>query len=277
MFENQSKETLKMKISDVAKHFDISRPTLLYYDQIDLLKPSFRNEKDYRFYAQQDISKLEIILALKESGLSIKEIKKYMEGEREASSIDILVAQQEKIDQKIMALEKQRAIMEKRINLLKEFASLDLYEGILKDHYPALDIITEAIGYGPLMSYESAKKRLHNKINDKERLSSKFSIWFTLSNGDLSSLKMKYVYDIRKDSPKTDGMITYPESDFIRCLHYGSYHHIKETIEKLLDYARENNLVPIGDILFIPLFDYWELKTEDEFVNEILMPVRNKI
>jgi hypothetical protein len=34
-----------------------------------------------------------------------------MEGEREASRIDILVAQQKKIDQKIMALEKQRTII----------------------------------------------------------------------------------------------------------------------------------------------------------------------
>ena len=65
----------KYKISEVAKLFDITRTALIHYDNYGLISPSIRNEKNYRFYTSDDMQKLELILALKESGLTLKEIQ----------------------------------------------------------------------------------------------------------------------------------------------------------------------------------------------------------
>ena len=48
-------------IGKLAKKFDLSRSTLLYYDSIGLLKPSSRTESEYRQYSEDDAARLEQI------------------------------------------------------------------------------------------------------------------------------------------------------------------------------------------------------------------------
>lgn len=50
---------------EVAKQRGISVRTLRYYDQIKLLKPSFRDENGKRFYSEENLIKLEKIIILK--------------------------------------------------------------------------------------------------------------------------------------------------------------------------------------------------------------------
>ncbi len=64
------------KIGDFSKKTGISIRTLRYYDQMDLFKPQeidlFTN---YRYYNEEQIEDLELIIMLKEAGFSLEEIK----------------------------------------------------------------------------------------------------------------------------------------------------------------------------------------------------------
>lgn len=66
-----SKYSVK-RLSELAK---VSVRTLHYYDQIGLLKPSFRSEKGYRFYERQELLLLQQILFYKELDFSLEQIK----------------------------------------------------------------------------------------------------------------------------------------------------------------------------------------------------------
>lgn len=60
---------------EVSKQRNISMRTLRYYDQIDLLTPSFKDEHGKRYYSEKDLFKLEKIIILKSLSLPLEEIR----------------------------------------------------------------------------------------------------------------------------------------------------------------------------------------------------------
>lgn len=66
-------------IGKLAKKFNFSRSTLLYYDSIGLLKPSSRTESGYRQYSEDDAKRLEQICRYRQTGLSLDEIRKVLD------------------------------------------------------------------------------------------------------------------------------------------------------------------------------------------------------
>ncbi len=67
---------MKMLINEFAKLTGVTVRTLHYYDEIDLLKPSFVDEENgYRFYNEQNLLRMEEILFYRELDFSLKDIK----------------------------------------------------------------------------------------------------------------------------------------------------------------------------------------------------------
>lgn len=261
-----------MRISEVAKTYGIARSALIHYDNINLLKPSYRNDKEYRFYNHEDLAKLELILALKESGLTIKDIKNFLQGGLNESSIDLLTLQQDRIDEKIEKLMATKDLLSDRVALLKEFSRIKIYEGIEVEYYPDMALVVEPIGYGPLMSLESAKKRLKNKLPANSHIASKFGVCFDISNVSEDKLRMKYVNEYQNMDIEGIETIIIPASKYLKSIHYGTMDSAIITIKKILEYANDKGFILKGEAFWVPLFNYWEIKSENEFVNEVLIP-----
>lgn len=64
-------------ISQVAKALNIPTSTIRYYDKEGLLPTLARKESGYRLFSDTEIEMLELIECLKETGMTIKEIKDY--------------------------------------------------------------------------------------------------------------------------------------------------------------------------------------------------------
>ncbi|WP_086349067.1 MerR family transcriptional regulator [Candidatus Enterococcus clewellii] len=67
-----------MKINEVSKKYQLSLSTLRYYEKIGLLDPVER-VSGIRQYGDQDFDRIEFILCMKESGLSLEMIKEYFD------------------------------------------------------------------------------------------------------------------------------------------------------------------------------------------------------
>ena len=68
------------KINDFSKETDISVQTLRYYDKINLFKPSYVDFfTGYRYYQEDQIYEVKLIMELKDIGLSLEKIKLYLE------------------------------------------------------------------------------------------------------------------------------------------------------------------------------------------------------
>ncbi|MEI4771935.1 MerR family transcriptional regulator [Psychrobacillus sp. FJAT-51614] len=63
------------QVGELAKLTGLTVRTLRFYDQIGLYSPSGYSKSGYRLYNKSDLSHLQQILALKELGLSLDEVK----------------------------------------------------------------------------------------------------------------------------------------------------------------------------------------------------------
>ncbi|QHS23798.1 MerR family transcriptional regulator [Virgibacillus sp. MSP4-1] len=62
-----------MKISEISSCTGLSKDTIRYYEKFGLIHPKIK--KHHRDYNEQDIEVIEIIVKLKDTGFSLKEIK----------------------------------------------------------------------------------------------------------------------------------------------------------------------------------------------------------
>ena len=65
-------------ISEMAEIHNLSRQTLIYYDRINLFKPSFQNAKGYRFYTLEQCPQLREIRLLVFLDVPLKEINDFL-------------------------------------------------------------------------------------------------------------------------------------------------------------------------------------------------------
>lgn len=93
---------------------DITKKTLIYYENEGLVKPS-RDNNNYRCYNQDDISKIKFILLLREMDVTIEEIKQIIN--KQKSIRDVLENKKDLIKQRQLDLDH---IDKKLIIILKE-------------------------------------------------------------------------------------------------------------------------------------------------------------
>ena len=97
-------------ISKTARLFGLSRSTLLYYDRVGLISPSFRTSSGYRIYTEEDVKRLRRICRLRQASLSIEDIRSILRSEGN-STADLLQKRMEEIGEEIVVLKaKQRLI-----------------------------------------------------------------------------------------------------------------------------------------------------------------------
>ena len=65
----------KLTVSEVAKLLDVSAHTIRYYDKEGLITSDSDAENGYRLFDFEDIFRLSNVVILRDSGISIKDIK----------------------------------------------------------------------------------------------------------------------------------------------------------------------------------------------------------
>ena len=114
-------------VGKVAKMFNLSRTTLLYYDSIGLLTPSVRTSARYRIYSDSDIEKLYKIALYKNVGVPLNEIDKLISAS-ENSLVSILMRRLDDLNKELSLIKaKQNTIVNilRNVNLCRTFVNID--------------------------------------------------------------------------------------------------------------------------------------------------------
>ena len=77
------------KIGEISKIYGIGRDSLMYYEDIGILKP-FRDKNRYRMYKLSDIWRLNLIKELRSLNFPMKKIKEYLDDRNIESTKEIL-------------------------------------------------------------------------------------------------------------------------------------------------------------------------------------------
>lgn len=133
-----------LKIGEFSKLAMITVKTLRFYDEVGLLKPCLVDEwTGYRYYDSQQLYEIHRIVALRQAGLTIDEIKSVMSGN---NTLEILESRHNELETEMIALNERILRITKFINefkenkvmkfqiTIKEIESVDVFYGIRKLH-----------------------------------------------------------------------------------------------------------------------------------------------
>lgn len=106
---------MSYSVGEAAKMLDLPASTLRYYESQGLLPTLSRSEGGQRRFQERDIEACRVIECLKTSGLSIKEIKRFM---------DLVMEGDATIEQRLALFEKRREAVMAEIEQLKQTLSV---------------------------------------------------------------------------------------------------------------------------------------------------------
>lgn len=113
-----------LKCGEFAKICGIPKKSLIYYDEIGLLKPYKTAENGYRYYARPQQAVVDKIKALKAIGMSLEEISLSFRNKSLDETISMIERQYELLSDKIDELEMSRKIINSASAELKQFRTV---------------------------------------------------------------------------------------------------------------------------------------------------------
>ena len=262
------------KIGEISKIYGIGRDSLMYYEDIGILKP-FRDKNGYRMYKLSDIWRLNLIKELRSLNFPMKKIKEYLDDRNIESTKEILNKEIILIDEKIEELLSYKQNIMKRLDTINdELRNLKLYE---------IDLV-----------YINKRKALELNANitkDEEfdfliqKLQKDYENRFTiLGNNNIGSSfcldkikqgiynEFKSVFCFLEDEEEIYNII-FNEGYYLTLTYKGEYKNNKHYINKMFKYIEEKGYKIISDPIEIYKIDIHETGDINEFITEIQIPV----
>lgn len=125
---------MEYTVQNLAALAGISRRTLRYYDEINILKPARINSSGYRIYGQKEVDRLQQIMFYRELGMSLNNIKSILSDPdfNEITALkehrQHLLKKREQFERLITNVDKTIASKERKVNM----SDLEKFEGFKK-------------------------------------------------------------------------------------------------------------------------------------------------
>ncbi len=269
----KAKEQL-YKIGMFANMNRVTIKTLRYYDEQKLLVPVYVDEENgYRYYAAGQMAQLHRIIALKNMGFSIDDIRKIMDGAEEKSFL--LEKKQEIL--------KELAVLTDKLSQVESYLareSMNLSAPVLIKEIPEVIVCTMK---HRIKSYDALFDIMPQMGARMEMLDCKcaqpaYCFTHYLEPGykeeDIPVEICEAVTEKKQDS----GDIVFkvlPKVPTAACIfHKGSYDTLHNSYAMLLQYIEENGYEICGNIRESYIDGVWNKETEKEWLTEIQIPVK---
>lgn len=229
------------KISQFSKITGLTVKALRYYDEENILKPSYRNEENqYRYYCDDDLKKGLLIKYLRSLDFSIMEIKECVEAVK--SEEDLAYILQEKINNIEKNISKEKEL------ILKMSSGTSLLDKVLKDNPYQIDQIE-------IESVFAATLRFLGKYSDLEYYVPKlYKAVKNNKNGQhfncyydeacMEEADIELCLPIKKQIKDSKVKCKWlPKMKAIRTVHYGSYETLHLAYKALFEYANTHGLI----------------------------------
>lgn len=266
-------------IGELAKLQNVSRQTLIFYDQIGLFCPAYTNpDNGYRYYSAAQLDSLDTICILKKIGFSLDEIKQHLNSYT--------------MEQSLLALQKQLCAIE------QEIAELQMVKSRVEHRCAQLEHANAVRAQGDAVTLESVPSRYIllqtvNRPNSLEQVSIATKECFARSfrehlpiffqSGAIVPyariLERRYteashVFVPIETMPEADGVTELPAGRCVCTYHMGDYASIGSSYERLLAYCKQNAISIASDSYELAMNDYLSTGDENEYITKIMFYIR---
>lgn len=104
---------------EFAKICGVNKRTLHYYHDIGLFQPAYIGENGYHYYSCFQSAQLELILMLRQIGMSIEDVKAYVSSPSDASFTQMVAEKKQVIDRSIAHLLNVRDFLQRKSDKLE--------------------------------------------------------------------------------------------------------------------------------------------------------------
>ena len=262
------------KIGEISKIYGIGRDSLMYYEEIGILKP-FRDKNGYRMYNLSDIWRLNLIKELRSLNFPMKKIKEYLDDRNIESTKEILNKEISLIDEKIEELLSYKKNIMKRLDTINnelrnlKFDEIDL---VYINKRKALELnanITKDEEFDFLI--QKLQKDYENRftILGNNNIGSSFCL-DKIKQGIYNEFKS--VFCFLEDEEKIYNII-FNEGYYLTLTYKGEYKNNKYHINKMFKHIEEKGYKVISEPIEIYKIDIHETEDINEFITEIQIPV----
>lgn len=260
---------------------DVPKHVLFYYDEIDLFKPAFCDEKGYRYYSYFQYDTFMMINTLKTLKMSLDDIKIYMEKRNPDIFMNLLDEKKKEIDKTIKHLKK----LKKHIEIQKFVAEngMEYMEceknNIFFEELEEVNLLLSGNSNDAVNTnfsefvIEYAKFLKTNKLSAHQKIGTMFRIdIFTFTNFN-PSLEFTYLYTYT-NKKKGNNIYTRKKGKYLVGIHVGPYEKLDDTYKKLLDYTKENNII-LGRFAFEEyLLTDLIVSDPNQYVTKIILQIK---
>lgn len=248
------------KISEVAKFLSITTTTLRHYESEELIKPYLIDPKTkYRYYNSRDIAEISYIVLLRRSGISILQIKEYLQNNDNISTI-------------IKELKKQHAMLEDTIKQLEAISNQESGPKINVITLPSCHYIYNEYTVSGVDEAYSKLDVFYNEVLTKTKIETPL-LFIETKKLDFSLEKLDIIIGI--EIVETDLNKTYREKQkALEIFNKGTYESLFESYILLMNYANDNNIKLKGNVLHY-FYESFHLRTNpNDFITKIIMPIK---
>lgn len=226
------KENL-FKIGEITNLLDVTRKTLLYYEDIGLITPAYKNPKSgYRYYSADNITQIRSIRDLQNIGLSLQEISEYY--------YDI-----HNIDKHLEKLYALRATLDKNIQMMQvRSAKAD-------DFTVKKTVLSRTVYYCKKYPFTNTAD-ITNKLRDTYIEAAKTGQMSSILR--MFTMRLGYTQEASEVlccipmEPGFNGLeaMEFPETSAL-CIYYrGPYEGLHKPTKALYDYVEQNKIEATG-------------------------------
>lgn len=262
------------KIGVFSQMNRITVKTLRYYDEAGLLSPALVDEATgYRYYTSAQLPRLHNILALREIGFSIIEIKEIIAGHSE----------ERMLQKKKHELLKEIAEYNSRVARIESYLSRDSLHSEYRVIMKSLPEVIIASMKVTLTSYEELNQKMPALGYEMEKAGCIcaipeycFNIYYDgeYRETDIHVELCEAVTEKLEDRENLKFTVL-PEIKMAACtLHRGPYHSLPQAYTAMVSYIEESGYEIIGHQRESYIDGIWNKDTEDEWLTEIQFPVR---
>ena len=263
------------KAGEFASLCQVKKDTLFHYDHIGILKPEKIGENGYRYYSVKQFYTFDLISSLKGLGMSLGEIKAYLDKRNPQDFLSLLEHEQDKIKKEQARLKAVNQLLSATISHTKLGTTLPLDTLILEEQKEEYYLAVEAPDFTQFneSAYLLRSRQLLALVRHEGAMS--------LPLGDIitknSLLTGKFIEDYYycKISPTKDmhDVKIKPAGRYITLLHRGDYDSLQEAYEHFTQRVLEAGYMMKGDLYEEDLLHYMSVSNSQDYVMKFSLQV----
>lgn len=260
-----------LRIGELSKYSRVSTRMLRYYDNENILKPSFTDEDSgYRFYDIDKLEEVQNIVELRDMGFGIEEIKSIIK--KEKSIEELLIKRKIETMDKINEENYKLYLINKKIEeSTKVFSNIEIEE--LKD----IRIISYRGSFDKAEKQEGAWDKLIGFIHENNVASLGALTLFQDKEFTDRSIDIEVCCVVNREYQSTENIKykTLKGEKVVSLTLCGDYEsNTEKGFKKLFEYIAKENLMPVG----IPRQEYivgdFNEKDSSKHISKIMIPIR---